>query len=656
MAEVGEVKYRVTVDDGDLDKQINTSENKLKSGFGKAAAAVGSAASAAVAAGATAVVNLTKQAVDAYADYEQLVGGVETLFGGAADTVMKHADEAFKTAGLSANDYMETVTGFSASLIQSLGGDTEKAAAMADQAIIDMADNANKMGSDIESIQNAYQGFAKQNYTMLDNLKLGYGGTKEEMQRLLEDAGKIANTEFDIHSYADVTQAIHVMQTEMHISGITAKEAAEAVASGAMTEEEAFEAMGTTAKEAATTISGSMSSMQASWQNVLAAFGTGDTEKISQAISELVENVKTFAGNLIPVIGQVISGIGQMVAELAPVLAKELPGAIQKALPPLLKAAADVVKTLAKGIIEALPVLMPTVVDLILELASMIVDLAPTLIETALQLVIQLANGLTQALPELIPAVVDAVLTIVDTLLDNLDLLIDAAAQLIIAIAEGLIKAQDKLLEKAPELIISLVTALIKAAPKLIQAALELILTLVKGLVQGLGKLVLMGPKLVDAIRDGFSQKVQDAKRWGTDIIANFIGGIKAKWNDLVNTVRDVANTIKDYLGFSEPEKGPLSNFHTFAPDMMELYAKGIEDNIDEVESSVEDVSRTIAGSFTADVGYSLPDIAGYAADLSAAITAQASTEIVVPISIDGREVARATAWYTNEQLAWEAR
>ena len=145
-------------------------------------------------------------------------------------------------------------------------------------------------------------------------------------------------------------------------------------------------------------------------------------------------------------------------------------------------------------------------------------------------------------------------------------------------------------------------------------------------------------------------------KKWGTDIIANFIGGIKAKWNDLVGTVRDVANTIKDYLGFSEPEKGPLSNFHTFAPDMMELYAKGIEDNIDEVESSVEDVSRTVAGSFTADVGYNLPDIAGYAADLSAAITAQASTEIVVPISIDGREVARATAWYTNEQLAWEAR
>ena len=631
MAEVGEVKYKVTMDDGDLDKQISSSESKLKSGFGKAAGAVGAAATAAVAAGTAAMVDLTKQAVDAYADYEQLVGGVETLFGGAADTVMQHADEAFKTAGLSANDYMETVTGFSASLIQSLGGDTEKAAAMADQAIIDMADNANKMGSDIESIQNAYQGFAKQNYTMLDNLKLGYGGTKEEMQRLLEDAGKIANTKFDISSYADVTQAIHVMQESMGIAG-------------------------TTAEEAATTISGSMSSMEASWQNVLAAFGTGDTEKISQAVSDLVENVKTFAGNLIPVIGQILTGIGQMVAELAPVLAEELPGILTEALPPLLTAAADVVKTLAKGIIEALPVLMPTVVDLILELANMIVDLAPTLVETAIQLVVQLANGLTQALPELIPAVVDAVLTIVDTLLDNLDLLIDAAVQLIIAIAEGLIKAQDKLIEKAPELVISLVTALIKAAPKLIQAALELILTLVKGLVQGLGKLVLMGPKLVDSIRDGFSQKVQDAKNWGRDILANFISGIKEKWNDLVGTVRDVANTIKDYLGFSEPDKGPLSNFHTFAPDMMDLYAKGIEDNIDEVEGSVENVSRAIAGSFTADVGYNLPDIAGYAADLSAAITAQASTEIVVPISIDGREVARATAWYTNEQLAWEAR
>jgi phage-related protein len=631
MAEVGEVKYKVTADDSGLDEQISKSESKLKSGFGKAAGAVGAAASAAVAAGATAMVSITKQAVDSYADYQQLIGGVETLFGDAAKTVAKNADEAYKNAGMSANDYMETVTGFSASLIQSLGGDTAKAAELADQAIIDMADNANKMGSDLSSIQTAYQGFAKQNYTMLDNLKLGYGGTKEEMERLLEDAGKIAGTKFDIKSYADVTQAIHVMQESMGIANATAE-------------------------EAATTISGSMSAMQASWQNVLASFGTGDTEKISKAVAEMVENVKTVAGNLIPVIGQVISGISQMIAELAPVLAKELPGMIEEALPPLLDAAVDVIETLAKGLLEAIPVLMPTVTKLIIDLANMIVSLAPTIIETGIQLIVDLATGLAQALPELIPAVIDAVMTIVTTLLDNIDLLLDAAIQLIIALAEGLIAAQDKLIEKAPALIWSLVKALIKAAPQLLQAALELILTLVRGLVQNFGKLVSTGQQVVEQVRDGFWRKVQDAKNWGRDLLSNFIGGIREKWDSLVSTVRDVAGTVRDYLGFSEPEKGPLSNFHTFAPDMMDLYAKGIDDNIDKVESSVEDVSRTVAGSFTADVGYNLPDIAGYAADLSAAITAQASTEIVVPISIDGREVARATAWYTNEQLAWEAR
>ena len=631
MAEVGEVKYKVTADDSGLDEQISKSESKLKSGFGKAAGAVGAAASAAVAAGATAMVSITKQAVNAYADYQQLIGGVETLFGDAADVVAKNADEAYKNAGMSANDYMETVTGFSASLIQSLGGDTAKAAELADQAIIDMADNANKMGSDLSSIQTAYQGFAKQNYTMLDNLKLGYGGTKEEMERLLEDASKIAGTKFDIKSYADVTQAIHVMQESMGIANATAE-------------------------EAATTISGSMSAMQASWQNVLASFGTGDTEKISKAVAEMVENVKTVAGNLIPVIGQVISGISQMIAELAPVLAKELPSMIEDALPPLLDAAVGVIETLAKGLLEAIPVLMPTVTKLIIDLANMIVSLAPTIIETGIQLIVDLATGLAQALPELIPAVIDAVMTIVITLLDNIDLLLDAAIQLIIALAEGLIAGEDKLIEKAPELIWSLVKALIKAAPQLLQAALELILTLIRGLVQNFGKLVQTGQQTVEKIASGFSQKVQDAKNWGRDIISNFVSGIVEKWRALTDTVKKTANIVKDYLGFSEPEKGPLSDFHTFAPDMMDLYAKGIDDNIDKVESSVEDVSRTVAGSFTADVGYNLPDISGYAADLSAAITAQTSTSIEIPLYLDGREIARGTAWYMSEQLAWEAR
>lgn len=234
-------------------------------------------------AGAGAFVAVGTAAIKAYADFEQLKGGVETLFKDSADVLMRYADKAYQTAGLSANDYMETVTSFSASLLQSLGGDTEKAANYADQAIIDMSDNANKMGTSMEMIQNAYQGFAKQNYTMLDNLKLGYGGTKEEMQRLLDDAEKISGIKYDISSFADVTQAIHVIQTELGITG-------------------------TTALEASSTIQGSISSMKAAWVNLLVAFANPEQD-LSVAIDNLKNSLSAVADNLLPRIGEAFGSI-----------------------------------------------------------------------------------------------------------------------------------------------------------------------------------------------------------------------------------------------------------------------------------------------------------------------------------------------------------
>ena len=234
-------------------------------------------------AGAGAFVAVGTAAIKAYADFEQLKGGVETLFKDSADVLMGYADRAYQTAGLSANDYMETVTSFSASLLQSLGGDTEKAANYADQAVIDMSDNANKMGTSMEMIQNAYQGFAKQNYTMLDNLKLGYGGTKEEMQRLLDDAEKISGIKYDISSFADVTQAIHVIQTELGITG-------------------------TTALEASSTIQGSISSMKAAWVNLLVAFADPEQD-LSVAIDNLKNSLSAVADNLLPRIGEAFGSI-----------------------------------------------------------------------------------------------------------------------------------------------------------------------------------------------------------------------------------------------------------------------------------------------------------------------------------------------------------
>ncbi len=345
---------------GDLAKSAGAA---VSNGLGKALKATAKGAGIAAAAGATAVVALVKQSVDSFGSYEQLVGGVETLFGAGGQSleeyakgigksvdsasgeynrlmasqqaVFDNADIAYRTAGLSANDYMETVTSFSASLLQSLGGDTQKAAGVADKAIIDMADNANKMGTSMDMIQNAYQGFAKQNYTMLDNLKLGYGGTKTEMERLLKDAGKIAKQKFNINSYADVIEAIHVMQTEMGITG-------------------------TTADEASTTIQGSAASMKAAWGNMLTAFVTGG-DSFNTAFDNLMSSAATFGKNIMPVIEKALIGIGTAIEKAAPVIAEKLPSIISSLLPSLVKATGSLVGAVVKALPSIVASLIPAV-------------------------------------------------------------------------------------------------------------------------------------------------------------------------------------------------------------------------------------------------------------------------------------------------------
>ena len=302
-------------------------KGKFSNAFGKmgtAALKFGKVVATGMVAGAGAVAAITKQAVEAYADYEQLVGGVETLFGKSADIVLNYANNAYKTAGMSANEYMETVTGFSASLLQSLDNDTEKAAKKADVAITDMSDNANKMGSSMESIQNAYQGFAKQNYTMLDNLKLGYGGTKEEMQRLLNDAGKLSGQKFDLSSYADIVDAIHIVQTEMGITG-------------------------TTAKEAATTIQGSISSFKASWQNLLVGM-SDDSQNFDTLLTNVIDNGITVINNVLPKVKIVFDKIPDLISGILP----KIPELVKELLPSLLEAA----KQLLTGLVNALPELI----------------------------------------------------------------------------------------------------------------------------------------------------------------------------------------------------------------------------------------------------------------------------------------------------------
>ena len=654
MSDVGAVKYRVELDDSGLDNEVSKTESTLASKFGSAAkgiaAGVGKAAIGAVAAGTTAVVGLVKTASDAYGDFEQLSGGIETLFGDSADAVMQNAEKAFKTAGMSMNDYMETSIQSAAALINSLDGDQAEAARLMDMSITDMADNVNKMGTDMEAVQNAYRGFSRGNFTMLDNLALGFAGTKEGMQELLDQAQQISGIEYDISSYSDIVEAIHVVQTEMGITGTTAKEASE-------------------------TLQGSLSQMQAAWTNLTAGLANPDAD-IGALIGDMVDSAETFLSNLIPIVSTALEGIAQAVAELAPVLAEELPTLFEDTLPVLVESGMTAIQALAEGIIQAIPSLLPTITQLVLDLVKMLTDMLPDIIDAGMEVILALALGIADALPELIPTIVDVVLQIVETLIDNVDLLIDAAIALIIGLAEGLINALPKLIEKAPTIVEKLMNAIINNAPKILKAALELIVMLVKGLIENLPKLweasLKITGKLIEGIANSWAKIKQTGKelinkvwegiksldplQWGRDLIQSFVDGILNGIGAVGDAVRRVADKVKSFLGFSEPEEGPLSNFHVFPKDMVDLYAQGIKDNAYKVADAAEGLAGDIAMGFNSDVNYNVPDIAGYAKDLSASITGTGSTRIEVPVMIDGREVARASAWYMGEQLAWEAR
>lgn len=416
--------------------KAESSHGKIGSAFGKigsAAVKVGKTVAAGLAAGGAAVAALAKSALDGYADYEQLVGGVETLFKDSGKTVLKYAENAYKTAGMSANEYMETVTSFSASLIQSLGGDTAAAAEKADKAITDMSDNANKMGTSMESIQNAYQGFAKQNYTMLDNLKLGYGGTKEEMQRLLRDAQAISGIEYDISSYADVVDAIHVIQTEMGITG-------------------------TTAKEASATISGSISSMKSAWKNLVAGLGNENAD-IGGLLDQFSESAITVADNVIPRVEIILKKIVALIPKLAPKIAKAIPKLITSLLPTVISAAVSLIESL----VAALP-------DILGALFSE--DVLGLFVEGAMQIF----TSIVQALPMLIEFIASALPGLIETLVDSnvIGALIDCAVQVTLALIKALPGIIKLIVKQLPKILSQIATGLKEAFPVLLEATTEL--------------------------------------------------------------------------------------------------------------------------------------------------------------------------------------
>ena len=466
--------------------------------FGGVLRGIGAAVGAvAVAAGAAAVA-LGKEAITAYAEYEQLIGGVDTLFKESSEELQKYASKAYKTAGLSANDYMETVTSFSASLIQVLGGDTEKAAEYADMAITDMSDNANKMGTDMSMIQNAYQGFAKQNYTMLDNLKLGYGGTKSEMQRLLSDAQKISGVKYDISNLNEVYQAIHVIQGEMGITG-------------------------TTAKEASTTIEGSLNSMKSAWSNLLTGIAD-DNADFGGLIDNFADSVITAAGNLLPRIKTVLQGIGGLVY-----------GLVSGLLPQVLEMGTDLIMELSKGLVNSLPLI----------------------IGVGIQAILSLIQGIGEALPELIPVCIDAVLTIADGLLDNIDLLVDAAIALMIGLTDGLIEAMPLLLDKIPIIIEKLAAAIINNLPKIAEAGGQLVGRLAMGIIASVPKAINAVLNIYAAIRQTVASFRNSILDIGKNLMMGIWEGISSRIEWLKNQLKGFGNTIlnsiKGVFGIHSP-------------------------------------------------------------------------------------------------------
>lgn len=502
---------------------------------------------AAATAAATATAALVKSAVTAYSDYEQLVGGVETLFKDSASEVQKYAANAYQTAGLSANEYMETVTGFSASLLQSLDGDTKAAAEKANVAITDMSDNANKMGTSMESIQNAYQGFAKQNYTMLDNLKLGYGGTKEEMQRLLEDAEKLSGQKFDLSSYADIVDAIHVVQKEMGISGITAEEAAEAVKNGSMTQEEAFNAMGTTAKEAATTIQGSVNMTKAAWQNLVVGIAD-DTQDFDVLVNNFVESVTTAGNNILPRVEIALKGVGTLVEKLAPIIAKTVPNIVSTTLPSMIKAGTSMIRALLDGLLKAVPELIPCFKNIVNQLISVIVTNLPMILNAAVIIAGAIVSGLVEALPDIldagieliqslaqglttgIPTILSTAITIVSqlasTLIQNVPQIVQTGIQLLLGLANGILQAVPQLLQELPGIIMQMVENILSCIPMIIECGIELLTSLVDALPQIIQSIVAVLPQIINGIIETLLGHIDEIIQAGIKLLVALIDAL----------------------------------------------------------------------------------------------------------------------------------
>lgn len=553
----------------------------------------------------SAFVNLTKQSVAAFSTYQQAVGGVQTLFGTGGDSiedyaarvgksvdaargefdkltatqnqVIAYANDAWKTAGMSANDYMNTVTSFSASLISSLGGDTAEAAKVANRAVIDMSDNANKMGTDINSIVQTYQSLARGNYAMLDNLKLGFGGSKEEASRLVAESAKLTDVQKELGvtvkdndlSFGNLVNAISVMQKKMNIAG-------------------------TTYKEASTTIEGSMNMVKASWQNVLTAIGSGDG--MGDAINNLVSSVGFAAKNLLPVVGNSITGIANLVSNLVqsvlPDILAKLPDKVSELLPTLSAA----VTSLAQSLVTAMPQLMDAFNQILATIGNLIIANLPQLVHAGMQILISLVQGITEALPQLIDMLPTIIQQTVQILLTNLPELIQAGVQMLIALANGLVKALPQLIQMLPGIVMQITNVLLDNLPLIIEAGIQILIALIEGLTQAIPQLIAMLPGIIIKIVGTLSAHLPEIIDMGFKMMLKLADGIL---NGVGNVIKGAGKIVSEIVKALKEAPGRVLDI---GKDIVRGLWQGIKDSIgwlrDKLSGWVSGIMKDIKGFF----------------------------------------------------------
>lgn len=615
---------RLTLDSSEYEQGINKASGVVGA-LGKGITTAMGIGAAAVGAATTAVIGLAGASANGYAEIEQLRGGVKKLFGDQdAQTVIKNANNAFMTAGQSAQQYIDQVTSFSAALIGSLGGDTAAAAEKADVAMRAIADNFNTFGGDISGIQNAFQGFAKQNYTMLDNLKLGYGGTKTEMERLIADANDYAKTigqasDLSIDSFADVVTAIDLIQQKQNIAG-------------------------TTSKEAMTTVAGSIGMVKAAWENLVTGFSDPDAD-LSELISQVVESAGYAFENFIPVLEQALEGIGSFIEQMGPIIAEKLPelvstilpsainaaisliGSIASVLPSLaetlvttlrdaiitygpglLEAGKNAVQSIGNGIVQNAPAAMDAINNVLDTIIQAATESLPGFLNQGVEAIVNMANGLLEGAPNAITNIGEIINKLLDALLTAVPSILEAGVQLIVGLAQGLIQNAPEIVAAITQVLANLLTTIAEHLPQILEKGVELIGQLAAGIIQAMPDVISGIQQINDNITETLAGLASKAIEWGLDLIKGFAKGIMNGVKFVTDAVGNVVAQITGPLHFSRPDEGPLRYYEEWMPHFMQGLAEGIESNMWRIEDAVGDV----AGLMTLNPDPTFAGVGGY--------------------------------------------